>query len=576
MKKSGIAKVATIQLILILAIQLVLPIQAFAADTEPPTVSISSPDSGESFTQGDSVSIYASATDNVGGNGMKIYIDGNSVKTSYSDSISYSTGSLSVGTHTIMVNAVDAANKSASQSVSITVQEKIDIPQVTSITINNGQKVILGQNNYQVPIRFTCKSDAAIKQVQFFVVKNGMDYLKETITPPIANFQPWDTTYTSPGVYQVKIVVTDKNNKQGQLAKTVEVINGTPLEANILINNGQRIVKGQNQDKIPIQVTVSSGITVKLVRYYVDNIEKYPSGSADLNYIWDISGTSVGTHTINVTVTDSNGIVKNVSKTAEVENAIATAVQGVNLDRSEVTLIAGHSTKLIPTVFPYSALNKSVWWSSNNPSVATVDTTGLVKALNIKGMLAYACITVRTIDGEKYDNCNITVIDTSRLRPIAQYSAPLAQTTQTVQTSGNKPNFEDCLDTLSKYGAVTELLDDDSKLKKAAQKINYADNAVKIFKADNKFKGIGEVGVDNTYGSILTVYSMVDEKNSEAMRNDLVEGVEAIPSFLRSCVDENYRNQINAEQQKSLAETEIGKGINNLNEQMRWLANYKY
>jgi len=96
-------------------------------------------------------------------------------------------------------------------------------PQVTSITVNNGKPIVLGQDNNLVPIEFTGKAGASIKQIQFYVVKNGTDYLKETISPPTEKFRPWDTSYTTPGTYQVKIVITDLNDVKGELSKTVEV-----------------------------------------------------------------------------------------------------------------------------------------------------------------------------------------------------------------------------------------------------------------------------------------------------------------------------------------------------------------
>ena len=78
---------------------------------------------------------------------------------------------------------------------------------------------------------------------------------------------------------------------------------------------------------------------------------------------------------------------------------------GVSLDQSSITLIKGESQKLIATVLPAEATDKSVTWSSSKTTVATVDADGTVTA---KGG-GEAVITVTT----KYRNtaqCTVKVV----------------------------------------------------------------------------------------------------------------------------------------------------------------------
>lgn len=80
-----------------------------ALDTEKPIVTITAPANGVDVTG--IVSIFASASDNVGVTSMKLYIDGKQTATSSTGSLSYSwnTKRVTVGTHTINVKAYDAA-----------------------------------------------------------------------------------------------------------------------------------------------------------------------------------------------------------------------------------------------------------------------------------------------------------------------------------------------------------------------------------------------------------------------------------------------------------------------------------
>ena len=80
-------------------------------------------------------------------------------------------------------------------------------------------------------------------------------------------------------------------------------------------------------------------------------------------------------------------------------------VKSVGLDRTDVQLEVGKSTVLSCTVLPSNAANKTVTWSSSNPSVAVVDGNGKVTAVSVGS----AVITVKTVDGEKTASCNVTV-----------------------------------------------------------------------------------------------------------------------------------------------------------------------
>jgi hypothetical protein len=91
------------------------------ADTTAPLITISSPKNGASL-KGKSVTITASATDDVGVTKIEIYIDGSLQSTSLSDSIStrWDLRKASKGTHLITVKAYDATGNVGQSSVSVT------------------------------------------------------------------------------------------------------------------------------------------------------------------------------------------------------------------------------------------------------------------------------------------------------------------------------------------------------------------------------------------------------------------------------------------------------------------------
>jgi alpha-tubulin suppressor-like RCC1 family protein len=84
---------------------------------------------------------------------------------------------------------------------------------------------------------------------------------------------------------------------------------------------------------------------------------------------------------------------------------ISAPVTGVTLDQSAITLAPGESEQLTATVTPAYASDHIVSWSSDNPSAATVDDSGLVTA--VAG--GNATITVTTTDGSFTATCAVTV-----------------------------------------------------------------------------------------------------------------------------------------------------------------------
>ncbi len=95
----------------------------------------------------------------------------------------------------------------------------------------------------------------------------------------------------------------------------------------------------------------------------------------------------------------------------EPENKPATkpvAVTAVSLNKSKLELSVGDKEKLVVTISPGNATNKSVAWSSSNTSVVTVQ-NGEVTAIKAGS----ATVTVKSVDGGKSATCEVTVKENS-------------------------------------------------------------------------------------------------------------------------------------------------------------------
>ena len=80
-------------------------------------------------------------------------------------------------------------------------------------------------------------------------------------------------------------------------------------------------------------------------------------------------------------------------------------VESVTISKTTLSLVAGSSETLTATVLPEDAEEKSVTWSSDKTTIATVDATGIVTAV----AAGTATITVTTADGGKTATCAVTV-----------------------------------------------------------------------------------------------------------------------------------------------------------------------
>ena len=86
-------------------------------------------------------------------------------------------------------------------------------------------------------------------------------------------------------------------------------------------------------------------------------------------------------------------------------NGTTVAVTGVSLNKTNTTINLNQTETLIATVSPANATNKTITWSTSNPNVAEIDTTGTVRPKSA----GTTVITVKSADGGFVANCTVTI-----------------------------------------------------------------------------------------------------------------------------------------------------------------------
>ena len=115
--------------------------------------------------------------------------------------------------------------------------------------------------------------------------------------------------------------------------------------------------------------------------------------------------TAVGKGTATITAAAANG----KSATCTVTVIVPIAVTGVKLNKTGTALEINGATETLTVTFePSDATDKTIIWSSDNTSVATVDNNGVVTP----GVAGYACITATATNGteDKSDDQTATCL----------------------------------------------------------------------------------------------------------------------------------------------------------------------
>ncbi|MDR1738833.1 MAG: Ig-like domain-containing protein, partial [Candidatus Symbiothrix sp.] len=167
-----------------------------------------------------------------------------------------------------------------------------------------------------------------------------------------------------------------------------------------------------------------------------------PSDATDKSLTWlsansqvavvDNKGTvaAIGEGTTNIIVETANGLTDTCTVTVIQPTGggggggtDSVAVISVTVYPSAVTLKVGETAALTATVEPTNATNKSVTWNSGNPSVATVNASGVVTAVS-EGTAIIAC---NTVSGAKSDTCVVTVTNQTTTKKYITYNKPVPE-----------------------------------------------------------------------------------------------------------------------------------------------------
>jgi uncharacterized protein YjdB len=259
-----------------------------------------------------------------------------------------------VGFTIVTVSSTDGSNKTATCAVTVS---SVPAVLVTGITLNNTQTTLLTSQTFQLQATVT-PSNAANSALSWSSSNSAVASVSNSglITALIA------------GITTITVVSRDGSNRSASCAITV---NSAPISliSGITLNNTQIIVQTAQSFQLVETITPSNASNKKL-SWTSSNPTVATVNSSGL-----VSTLTIGTSVITVSSTDGS------NRIATCLIIVNISVLSITLDISQRTLQPSQTYQLISTVVPSNAPNRSLSWSTTNSSVATVSSTGLVRAI---------------------------------------------------------------------------------------------------------------------------------------------------------------------------------------------------
>ena len=277
-----------------------------------------------------------------------------------------------------------------------------------SVATVNSNGVVTAVDGGSAVIRATAEGKYAECQITVTVPvssvsldKSSLSMIKGETASLVATVNPYNATDKS-------VTWTSSNTSVAKVTDgLVEAVGGG--SAVITVNASGKTATCSVTVTVPVSSVSLDKSTLDLIKGESATLVATvnPSDATDKTVTWASSDSNVARV--------SNGLVEAVGggsavitvnasgKTATCAVTVTVPVSSISLDKSSVTLKQNETVQLTATVSPSDATDKTVTWTSSNTTVASVDSSGRVKALK-EGS---AVITAKA--GDMTATCSITV-----------------------------------------------------------------------------------------------------------------------------------------------------------------------
>jgi hypothetical protein len=298
-------------------------------DPTPPTVSLTSPANGA--TVSGTITVSASASDNVGVIGVQFQLDGANLAAEVAVApyaVSWNTTTAANGTHSLTAIARDAAgNKTTSAAVSVTVSNA-PVPDTTPPTVSISAPANAATVSGSITVSANASDNVGVVGVQFQL--DGANLGAEDTTSPYST--TWNTTTAANGAHTLSAIARDAAGNKATASVSVTVSNDTtpPTVAITAPANGANL-----SGTITLSANASDNVGVVGVQFQLDGANL---GAEDIaspySTTWNSTTVANGAHTLSAIARDAAGNKATASISITVSNVPPTSALGVDVDAS--------------------------------------------------------------------------------------------------------------------------------------------------------------------------------------------------------------------------------------------------
>src|SRR5215831_5823466 len=264
-----------------------LTVNVAAADTVPPIVFISYPYSGTTYTSARTVTIVATASDNVGVARVEFY-DGTILKgtaTAAPYTFAWTISSASNGSHAWTAKAYDAAgNSAASSAVSVTVNIATADTQPPTVAISSPASGSTYTSAQTVTLTATASDNVGVTRVEFW---DGT-ILKGTATAPPYTFA-WTISSASNGSHAWTAKAYDaagNSAASSAVSLTVNIVTADTQPPTVAISSPASGSTYTSAQTVTLTATASDNVGVTRVEFWDGTTLKGTATAAPYTFAW--------------------------------------------------------------------------------------------------------------------------------------------------------------------------------------------------------------------------------------------------------------------------------------------------
>ncbi len=417
------------------------------ADGTPPSIAITSPGTGAVVG---TVTVLASATDNVGVTGVQFLLDGANLgleDTAAPFSIAWNTTTATNGTHTLTARARDAAgNTTTSAAVSVTVNNVVTDTTPPTVSIS---APATGTVTGSVTISATAADNIGVLGVQFKL--DGVNLGTEDTTAPYSI--SWNSVGTTNGAHSLTAVARDAaGNTTTSAVRSVTVSNAVADTTPPTVSISAPATGTVTGSAVTVSATAADNVGVVGVQFKLDGVNLGTEDTtAPYSIVWNSVGATNGTHPLTAVARDAAGnSTTSAALSVTVSNTLPdTTPPTVSISAPAAGTVAGTLTVSATAVDAVGVVG--VQFRLDGANLGVEDTTS---PYSVSWITTTTSNGAHTLTAVARDAAGNSTTSTAVVVTVNNVVAPSAIQNASLETDANSDGVPDCW-LLGGYGTNT-------------------------------------------------------------------------------------------------------------------------